>query len=198
MRPRSRSRRSRLHVGPGHRHGTEARPDRPGHRCRSSAAARRSHPREAGVRVHSHRCVGDSESRYPGVIGGVGIVTVTDQPARGDGRPRPSAVRLKFYATISVTFVVLMLAWELAGRTINPIFFAPLSDVAAEFIKAIFDPRARLLHGFLEDSRRACSWILDRLRCRRCNRRINGASRAHLSNPRPLRDDFLQHAAKSS
>src|SRR5262245_3111562 len=66
-----------------------------------------------------------------------------------DGRRRP-ATRAKFYLTVSVTFVVLMAAWELLGRTINPLFFAPVSEVAAELVKAIADPRARLLHGLLE------------------------------------------------
>jgi len=70
---------------------------------------------------------------------------------RADGaRPRATATRMKFYLTVSVTFVVLMAVWEVAGRAINPLFFAPPSEVVAELVKALADPRARLLHGLLE------------------------------------------------
>jgi NitT/TauT family transport system permease protein len=77
-------------------------------------------------------------------------VTAIEQSARGERRPHPAAARASFYLTITVTFAALMLAWELAGRMVNHLFFAPVSEVAAEFLKAIVDPRARLLHALLE------------------------------------------------
>jgi NitT/TauT family transport system permease protein len=51
---------------------------------------------------------------------------------------------------IAVTLVVFLAAWETVGRLTNPLFFAPVSDVAREFISALLDPRARLLHGLVE------------------------------------------------
>jgi NitT/TauT family transport system permease protein len=49
----------------------------------------------------------------------------------------------------AVTLVVFLAAWEIAGRLTNPLFFAPVSQVAREFVDALLDPRARLLHGLL-------------------------------------------------
>jgi NitT/TauT family transport system permease protein len=40
--------------------------------------------------------------------------------------------------------------WEVAGRSTNPLFFAPASDVLVQFWQELLDPRARLLNGFLE------------------------------------------------
>jgi ABC-type nitrate/sulfonate/bicarbonate transport system permease component len=69
----------------------------------------------------------------------------------GDGNSADrSRTRRRFNITVAVTFVILMGAWEAIGRLTNPLFFAPVSDIAAEFIKAVLDPRHRLLDGFLE------------------------------------------------
>jgi NitT/TauT family transport system permease protein len=75
---------------------------------------------------------------------------MTGLASRGDPRPRPSTIRLHYYLTITVTFAVLMAAWELTGRMVDPLFFAPVSAVVAEFVRAIIDPQARLSHGLLE------------------------------------------------
>jgi NitT/TauT family transport system permease protein len=68
----------------------------------------------------------------------------------GGNTAHRSRTRRRFYITVGVTFVILMSAWEAVGRLTNPMFFAPVSDIAAEFIKAVLDPRHRLLDGFLE------------------------------------------------
>jgi ABC-type nitrate/sulfonate/bicarbonate transport system permease component len=44
----------------------------------------------------------------------------------------------------------LMSVWELVGRLTNPLFFAPISDIVVELVKAILDPRERLLTAFLQ------------------------------------------------
>ena len=68
----------------------------------------------------------------------------------GNVRPASLSTRAKFYLTTSITFVLLMSAWELVGRLTNPLFFAPISDIVVELVKAILDPRERLLTAFLQ------------------------------------------------
>jgi NitT/TauT family transport system permease protein len=51
---------------------------------------------------------------------------------------------------VAVTLVIFLTGWEIAGRLTNPLFFAPISEVAREFVNALLDPRARLLHGLVE------------------------------------------------
>jgi len=77
---------------------------------------------------------------------------MTDPQARGaaDDPLGLKDTRRKFYITVGTTFVILMVMWELVGRLTNPLFFAPPSDIAVEFFRAIVDPRQRLLYGFLE------------------------------------------------
>jgi NitT/TauT family transport system permease protein len=76
---------------------------------------------------------------------------VTDVIASaGSVRPPSLSTRTKFYLTTGITFVLLMSVWELVGRLTNPLFFAPISDIVVEFVKAILDPRERLLTAFLQ------------------------------------------------
>jgi NitT/TauT family transport system permease protein len=76
---------------------------------------------------------------------------VTDVIASaGSVRPESLSTRAKFYLTAGITFVLLMSAWELVGRLTNPLFFAPISDIVVELVKAILDPRERLLTAFLQ------------------------------------------------
>jgi ABC-type nitrate/sulfonate/bicarbonate transport system permease component len=76
---------------------------------------------------------------------------VTDTVAPAGGVRAPSlSTRTKFYLTTGITFVLLMSAWELVGRLTNPLFFAPISDIVVELVKAILDPRERLLTAFLQ------------------------------------------------
>jgi ABC-type nitrate/sulfonate/bicarbonate transport system permease component len=76
---------------------------------------------------------------------------VTDATAHvGDVRSRSLSTRAKFYLTTGITLVLLMSAWEVVGRITNPFFFAPISDIVGELVKAILDPRARLLDAFLQ------------------------------------------------
>ncbi len=51
---------------------------------------------------------------------------------------------------VAVTLVIFLTGWEIAGRLTIPLFFAPISEVAREFVNALLDPRARLLHGLVE------------------------------------------------
>ena len=74
---------------------------------------------------------------------------MTEPAADGDPLGR-RAMRRKFHLTVGITFIVLMSVWEIVGRLTNPLFFAPVSDIVAEFVKAMLDPRQRLLYGFLE------------------------------------------------
>jgi ABC-type nitrate/sulfonate/bicarbonate transport system permease component len=76
---------------------------------------------------------------------------VTDTVAPTGGIRAPSlSTRTKFYLTTGITFVLLMSIWELVGRLTNPLFFAPISDIVGELVKAILDPRERLLTAFLQ------------------------------------------------
>jgi ABC-type nitrate/sulfonate/bicarbonate transport system permease component len=76
---------------------------------------------------------------------------VTDVIASAGSVRAPSlSTRTKFYLTTGITFVLLMSAWELVGRLTNPLFFAPISDIVVELVKAILDPRERLLTAFLQ------------------------------------------------
>jgi ABC-type nitrate/sulfonate/bicarbonate transport system permease component len=76
---------------------------------------------------------------------------VTDVIASaGSVRPPSLSTRTKFYLTTGITFVLLMSVWELVGRLTNPLFFAPISDIVVEFVRAILDPRERLLTAFLQ------------------------------------------------
>jgi NitT/TauT family transport system permease protein len=76
---------------------------------------------------------------------------VTDVLASAGSIRAPSlSTRTKFYLTTGVTFVLLMSVWELVGRLTNPLFFAPISDIVVELVKAILDPRERLLTAFLQ------------------------------------------------
>lgn len=68
----------------------------------------------------------------------------------GSVRVPSLSTRPKFYLTTGITFVLLMSAWELVGRMTNPLFFAPISDIVVELVKAILDPRERLLTAFLQ------------------------------------------------
>lgn len=51
---------------------------------------------------------------------------------------------------VVVTLVVFLLAWEVAGRLTNPLFFAPPSAISEAFWQALIDPQARLLHALGE------------------------------------------------
>ena len=53
-------------------------------------------------------------------------------------------------AIVTATAIVVAGGWEVLGRLVNPLFFAPLSAILAEFYKAAIDPRAKLWHGFVE------------------------------------------------
>jgi ABC-type nitrate/sulfonate/bicarbonate transport system permease component len=76
---------------------------------------------------------------------------VTDVIASAGSVRVPSlSMRTKFYLTTGITFVLLMSVWELVGRLTNPLFFAPISDIVVELVKAILDPRERLLTAFLQ------------------------------------------------
>ena len=76
---------------------------------------------------------------------------MTDTVAPTGGIRAPSlSTRTKFYLTTGITFVLLMSIWELVGRLTNPLFFAPISDIVVELVKAILDPRERLLTAFLQ------------------------------------------------
>jgi NitT/TauT family transport system permease protein len=76
---------------------------------------------------------------------------VTDVLASAGSIRAPSlSTRTKFYLTTGITFVLLMSVWELVGRLTNPLFFAPISDIVVELVKAILDPRERLLTAFLQ------------------------------------------------
>lgn len=68
----------------------------------------------------------------------------------GSVRVPSLSTRTKFYLTTGITFVLLMSVWELVGRLTNPLFFAPISDIVVELVKAILDPRERLLTAFLQ------------------------------------------------
>jgi len=51
---------------------------------------------------------------------------------------------------IVVTLIAFLALWEVAGRYSNPLFLAPVSQIANEFIDALRDPRGRLLQAVLE------------------------------------------------
>lgn len=63
---------------------------------------------------------------------------------------RKKRVRYDQWVTILLTLAVFLAVWEIVGRTTNPLFFAPISEVAVEFWIAITDPRMELLEGFVE------------------------------------------------
>jgi len=76
---------------------------------------------------------------------------VTDVIASAGSVRAPSlSTRTKFYLTTGITFVLLMSVWELVGLLTNPLFFAPISDIVVELVKAILDPRERLLTAFFQ------------------------------------------------
>lgn len=75
---------------------------------------------------------------------------MTEPGIAGDDPLGRRRTQRRFHLTVGITFVILMAVWEAVGRMTNPLFFAPVSDIAAEFIKAVLDPRQRLLHGFVE------------------------------------------------
>lgn len=58
--------------------------------------------------------------------------------------------RISYIAVVTGTFLLFVATWEIVGRLSNPLFFAPLSETIVEFVKAIGDPRGRLLTGFIE------------------------------------------------
>src|SRR5262249_53922258 len=94
-----------------------------------------------------HRCLASPKVRHPHG-GRTRAGRMIDRG--GENTADRSRTRRRFHITVAVTFVVLMAVWEAVGRLTNPLFFAPVSDIAAEFIKAVLDPRHRLLDGFLE------------------------------------------------
>jgi ABC-type nitrate/sulfonate/bicarbonate transport system permease component len=51
---------------------------------------------------------------------------------------------------IAVTLLAFLSLWEVVGRYSNPLFLAPISQIAGEFVDAVRDPRGRLLQAILE------------------------------------------------
>jgi ABC-type nitrate/sulfonate/bicarbonate transport system permease component len=65
-------------------------------------------------------------------------------------RARIRSERRQRQIMVAAGLIIFLSAWEIAGRLTNPLFFAPASEVAREFVNALLDPRARLLNGLLE------------------------------------------------
>lgn len=70
--------------------------------------------------------------------------------AAGAERDRIRRLRRERRVVVAATLVVFLAGWEIAGRLTNPLFFAPVSEVAREFVLALLDPRARLLNALVE------------------------------------------------
>jgi taurine transport system permease protein len=77
------------------------------------------------------------------------MTAVDDNTIRVE-RARIRRAKVDRLLIVVVTFVGFLALWEIAGRLSNPLFFAPASDVLREFWLGLLDPRARLLHGFVE------------------------------------------------
>jgi ABC-type nitrate/sulfonate/bicarbonate transport system permease component len=77
------------------------------------------------------------------------MTDLADIPARAE-LARARRVKRERRLIILATFIVFVAAWEIIGRLTNPMFFAPISDVARQFWIAVIDPRGQLLNGLLE------------------------------------------------
>jgi NitT/TauT family transport system permease protein len=75
--------------------------------------------------------------------------SATDIAAQAE-RERIRLERRQRRIVVAATLLLFLAGWEIVGRLTNPLFFAPVSDVAREFVNALLDPRARLLHGLAE------------------------------------------------
>ncbi|HEY7244385.1 MAG TPA: ABC transporter permease [Xanthobacteraceae bacterium] len=51
---------------------------------------------------------------------------------------------------VAATLAAFLLVWEISGRLTNPMFFAPVSEVLAQFWQQLLDPRHSLLNGLVE------------------------------------------------
>ena len=98
----------------------------------------------------------------------------------------------------SVTLIGFLTLWEIAGRLSNPLFFAPVSDVLREFWLGLLDPRATPSQWICRDARGVGARVRDRVRPGRGARRADGAEQSRVPDPRSLRDDLLQHAARGA
>jgi NitT/TauT family transport system permease protein len=77
-------------------------------------------------------------------------MTTADDNALRAEQTRIRRARIDRLLTVIVTLIGFLTLWEIAGRLSNPLFFAPVSDVLREFWRALLDPRATLLNGFVE------------------------------------------------
>jgi ABC-type nitrate/sulfonate/bicarbonate transport system permease component len=53
-------------------------------------------------------------------------------------------------AIVATTLVAFLTLWETVGHLTNPLFFAPVSEVAVQFWKQLVDPNHVLLNGLVE------------------------------------------------